>query len=80
MTPAIAVIIMIFAFPLLVVTGFFLIWALKTGKGDGAETERLRAEETRLIQELHQGLTRMEQRLEALETILLDRERKESPK
>ena len=34
-------------------------------------------DETRLIQELHGGLLRMEKRIEALETILLERERKE---
>jgi phage shock protein B len=33
-------------------------------------------EETRLIQELHQGLSRMDNRIEALEMILLDPERK----
>ncbi|MBN2311871.1 MAG: hypothetical protein JXR94_23025 [Candidatus Hydrogenedentes bacterium] len=36
----------------------------------------LRAEETRTIQEIHSGLARMEERVEALETLLLDRERK----
>lgn len=33
------------------------------------------AQETQLMQELHQGLSRMEQRIEALETLLLDRTR-----
>ncbi|RJX32718.1 MAG: phage-shock protein [Desulfarculus sp.] len=33
-------------------------------------------EEARLIQDLHQGLTRMEQRIEALETILLEKDKK----
>lgn len=37
----------------------------------------LQSNETRLIQELHQGLIRMEERVEALETILLDREKVE---
>ena len=31
------------------------------------------AEDTRMIQEIHQGLSRMEERIEALETILFDR-------
>ena len=35
------------------------------------------AEETRVIQELYNGMNRMEERIEALETILLDRENKE---
>ena len=33
--------------------------------------------ETQLIQELHEGLLKMEERIESLETILLDRDRKE---
>jgi phage shock protein B len=55
------------------------IIALARGKrgtfrfGGGAE----QADETRVIQELHEGLLRMEKRIEALETILLERERKE---
>ena len=32
-------------------------------------------EESKLIQELHQGLQRMESRVETLETLLLERER-----
>jgi len=32
------------------------------------------AEEARIIQEIHQGLVHMEQRVEALETLLLERE------
>ena len=69
---------LIFGLPLLIVAGFFLIWALKIITGGSArQREELMAEETRIIQELHQGLTRMEERIEALETILLDPERKE---
>ncbi len=32
------------------------------------------ADEARVIQEIHQGLARMEERLEALETIIMERE------
>ena len=38
--------------------------------------EQLSTDETRMIQELHHGSFRMEERIEALETIILDRERK----
>ena len=38
--------------------------------------EQLSTDETRMIQELHQGSSRMEERIEALETIILDYERK----
>jgi phage shock protein B len=43
------------------------------GKARGGKTE---AEEAMLIQELHRGLTRLEERIESLETIILERERK----
>lgn len=43
--------------------------------GDGASSD-----EARVIQEIYQGLSRMEERVEALETILLDRDRKERSK
>jgi phage shock protein B len=62
-------ILLIFGFPIVVVMGFFLIWALKIAKGGKDE---LAAEETRIIQEIHQGLKKMEERIETLETILLD--------
>jgi phage shock protein B len=66
-------VLLLFGFPIIVVAGFFIIWALKIVKGDGGDkNEKLKAEETRMIQELHQGLSRMEKRIEALETILLD--------
>ena len=40
--------------------------------------EQLMVDDTRLIQEIHQGLSRMEERIEILETILLDREHNRS--
>ena len=71
---------LIFGFPVLIVGGFFVVWALKivTG-GSGRNAALLREEETRLIQELHQGLQHMEQRIDSLETILLGTPRKEEP-
>jgi len=63
------------------VVGGIFIKALKIWKGVSPEqSQQLRAEETRLMQELYQGLSRMEERVEALETILLDRKRKEGVK
>lgn len=47
---------------------------LMEGKKDSGAS----AAEAQLIQEIHQGLMRMEDRIEALETILLDRDRKET--
>jgi phage shock protein B len=43
----------------------------KTKKGQKTE-----ADEARRAQEIYQGITRMEERIEALETIILERERK----
>ena len=41
----------------------------------GGTSRKDQAEDSRIIQEIYQGLGRMEQRVEALETILLDREK-----
>ena len=41
------------------------------GSGDRAT----KAEDARVIQEIYQGLTRLEKRIETLETILFDRKR-----
>ncbi len=43
----------------------------------GGVSRREQAEDSRMIQEIYQGLSRMETRVEALEAILLDREKKD---
>ena len=60
----------------IVIFGFVLALKKIQVGGSMRESGRLSADETRLIQEIHQGLTKMEERVEALETILLDREGK----
>jgi phage shock protein B len=45
----------------------------------GGKSGKNQAEEAKMIQEIYQGLSRMEERIEALETILLDH-KKEGPK
>ena len=70
-------IIMIFGIPLAAIIGGCVISALKILKGGSTQRDKQsRAQETRLIQEIHHGLSRMEERVEALETILLDRKKK----
>lgn len=55
-----------------------IVIAIKLLKGGISRTDRKQqAEETKMIQEIYQGLSRMEERVEALETILLDRDGKE---
>lgn len=74
-------ILMVFGPALAAVVGGIFIKALKIWKGISPEqSQQLQAEETRLIQEMYQGLSRMQERVEALETILLGRERKEGDK
>jgi phage shock protein B len=72
-------ILLIFGMPFVAIVGGLGIKALKILKGTApGQSQRLSTEETKLMQELYQGLARMEERVEALETLLLDRERKES--
>lgn len=71
-------VLLIFSIPLLVIAGAFFIKALKILKGIAPEqSQQLQEEETKLIQELHRGLVKMEERVEILETLLLDRQRKD---
>ena len=48
---------------------------LRSGQSAGDQ-----AEEAKMIQEIYTGLSRMEDRVEALETILLDREKRNGAK
>ena len=71
-------VLLIFAIPLLAIAGTFALKALKIVKGITPEqNQQLQAEETRLIQEMHRGLAKLEERVETLETLLLDRRRKD---
>jgi phage shock protein B len=65
---------------LLIIGGVILvaIRIIKGGSPHGGDA--MSSEETRVIQEIYQGLSRMEERVEALETILLDQHRKERSK
>ncbi len=45
--------------------------------GLGKDSKRRQSEEAQIIQELYHGLERMEERIEALETILLDPQEKQ---
>jgi phage shock protein B len=72
------VVLLIFGPALVAAVGGIFIRALKIWKGISPEqSKQLQAEETKLIQELYQGLSRLEERVEALETILFDQDRKE---
>ncbi len=72
-------VLLIFGTPFIAVTGAVLIKALRvvTGTPSRREQKRLLDDEAKQMQELYQGLVAMERRIESLETLLLDRERKE---
>jgi len=61
----------------LAVIGSTILMGIKIIKGGVSRKEQMhQAEEARTIQEIYQGLDRMEKRIEALETILLEKEKR----
>ena len=55
---------------------FMVYLIIRAARGGGSKkSKQAETEETQLIQEIHHGLTRMEDRVEALETLLLKDER-----
>lgn len=62
---------------LLATLGLIIIGIIRAAKTGGlSKTDREKyAEETRMIQDIYQGLSRMEERVEALETILIERQK-----
>jgi phage shock protein B len=66
----------IIALAIIPVTFLFAIKMLKGGVSSSARGAV--DEETRMIQEIYRGLNQMEARVEALETLLLDKENKDT--
>ena len=61
--------------------GAILLASLRILGGESTKQgRRVQSEETRMMQEIYHGLSKMEKRVEALETILLDRARAEDGK
>jgi len=59
----------------LIILGVFVLVGIKMVRNGRNKPRKVTEdEEARMIQEIYQGLSRMEQRVEALETILYDRE------
>jgi phage shock protein B len=55
-----------------------ILMGIRMRHGTGSRSDRTsEAEEARMIQEIFHGLSRLEQRVEALETILMDQKGKE---
>lgn len=68
----ILIVFIVIGLPILCVTGLIMLLVLRKGN---RSSDTLNRSETKLIQELHQGLNRLESRIEALETILIETER-----
>ena len=60
---------------LLITLGLIIIGIIRTAKGNGKLDPKSRSEETQMIQDMFNSLSRMEERVEALETILIERNR-----
>jgi len=62
----------------LAVIGGTILMGIKIIKGGfSRQSQQSQAQEAKMIQEIYQGLSRMEERMEALETIILEQTRKE---
>jgi len=68
-------VVLVCALPFLFILG--IVWLIIAGMRGGSKQQSISTEETRMIQEMFMGLQRMEARVDALETILLDKMKKD---
>lgn len=62
----------------LAIIGSTILMGIKIIKGGVSRTgQKSQAEEAKMIQEIYEGLSKMEQRIDSLETIILDSKREE---
>jgi len=59
--------------------GLILIGIIRAARSGGLsqKEKQAQAEEAKMIQDIYHGLSKMEERIEALETILIERQRKD---
>ncbi|MBC8394205.1 MAG: phage-shock protein [Deltaproteobacteria bacterium] len=63
---------------ILTIIGSTILIAIKVFRGGVSRSgQKLQSDEARMIQEIYQGLSRMEERVETLETLILDQDRKD---
>lgn len=61
---------------ILATIGFMVMLIIRTAKGGSLrKREKVDAGETQIIQEIYQGLSKMDKRIESLETLILDADR-----
>ena len=76
--PEAVIVVTVFAGSVLIlaIIGSTILMGLKIIKGGATPRgQKSQSNEARIIQEIYQGLARMEERVDALETIIIDRER-----
>ncbi|MFH0845574.1 MAG: phage-shock protein [Pseudomonadota bacterium] len=62
---------------ILAIIGSTILLGLKILKGGLSRTgQKLQSDEAKMVQEIYRGLSRMEERVEALEALILEGERK----
>jgi len=62
----------------LAIIGSTILMGIKIIKGGVSRAgQKSQAEEAKMIQEIYEGLSKMEQRIDSLETIILDRKRED---
>ena len=62
----------------LLILGSTVLMAIKIIKGGiSSRNKKLEAEEAKIIQEIYRGLSSLEERMDVLESVLLDRQRKD---
>lgn len=72
-------IVMVFGIPLVAIIGGISLAALQILKGGrGAGDDQPQGNESRIIQQIYQGLERLEERVESLETLVLEHDKKEN--
>lgn len=77
---AVTILAVIFSFIILALSiiGVTIVTIVKVAKGGVSRRgQKLAAKEAETVQEIYQNLSKMEERVESLETLLLDRERKD---
>ncbi len=80
---AVLIVLIVFAglvLSIAVVSGTILMSIKLRHTGLSKKDRQGQTEEAEMIQEIYSGLSRMEKRVDALETILMDRSRKEQDK
>jgi len=78
--PAVMIVAIVFGGIILALSiiGSTIVMIAKILKGGiSRKDQRFEAEEAKMVQEMYHSLSRMEERIDALETIILDRERKD---